>query len=187
MSTDLELVKEFKAGDKDVFIKLYDRYLKKIYNFIYFKTSHKETAEDLTSKTFIKALKQLHNFKEVEKTSFAAWLYTIARNTVCDHYRGSKTCQDIDDVWDLTSNEDIIENVECKEKAEFLTNYLKKLNTKQREIIILRIFQDLSYKEIAEINKKSEAACKMEFSRALKALKEKMPLEAFAIIICSLI
>lgn len=178
MTNDLELVRDFKSGNKDVFIELYDKYLKKIYNFIYFKTSHKETAEDLTSQTFIKALKQLENFKEVETTSFSAWLFTIARNNVCDYYRVSKDNQNIDDVWDLASEENILRDIEFKEKALFLAKYLKKLSAKQRDIIILRIFQDLSYKEIAEINEKSEAACKMEFSRALKTLKDIMPTEA---------
>ena len=175
MHSDLELVDQFKSGNKDAFIILYDRYLKKIYNFIYFKTSHKETAEDITSLTFIKALKQLDKFERVEKTSFSAWLFTIARNNVCDHYRSSKDCKDIDDVWDLSSDDDILRDVEFKEKASFLAEYLNKMSVKQREVIILRIFQNLSYKEIAEINQKSEAACKMEFCRALKTLKEKMP------------
>lgn len=183
MINDLDVVRSFKSGNKDAYIELYDKYLKKIYNFIYFKTSHKETAEDLTSLTFIKALKQLESFKEVEKASFSAWLFTIARNNVCDHYRSARDSQDIDDVWDLASDETILRDIEFKEKTDVLSKYLRKLSSKQRDIIILRIFQDLSYREIAEISEKSEAACKMEFSRALKTLKEIMPKEAIVSLI----
>lgn len=180
---DLEIVKSFQAGDKDSFVKLYDKYLKQIYSFIYYKTSHKETAEDLTSQTFFKALRYLDGFNLIKNCSFSAWLFTIARNSVTDHYRSSKLFRNIDDVWDLASTEDIVKNFESKEESAQLLKYLKELNSKQREIVILRVFQDLSYREIANITNRSESACKMDFSRALKKLIEKIPLEVLMLIL----
>lgn len=182
-SEDLLIVRAFKLGKRDEFIKIYDKYLKQIYNFIYYKTSHKETAEDLTSQTFLKALKKLTDFQEKEDASLSAWLFTIARNNVSDYYRSYKTTRDIDDVWDLATDEDIDSDLEFKERSLWLRKYLKDLKSNQREIIILRIFQDLSYQEISEIYGKSENACKMEFSRALKTLKEKVPLEVLIMIL----
>lgn len=180
---DLKIVHAFKLGNRDEFIKLYDKYLKQIYNFIYYKTSHKETAEDLTSQTFLKALRKLTDFQEKEDASLSAWLFTIARNNVSDYYRSYKANKDIDDVWDLAADEDVNSDLEFKERSLWLRKYLKDLKSNQREIIILRIFQDLSYQEISEIYGKSENACKMEFSRALKTLKEKMPLEALVLLL----
>ena len=180
---DLEIVKAFQSGAKNDFIKLYDKYLKQIYNFIYYKTSHRETAEDLTSQTFIKALNNLETFHFQDNASFSAWLFTIARNNVSDYYRSYKNIKDIDDVWDLADDEDISLDYEFKERSAWLRKYLKELNNAQREIIILRVFQDLSYKEISKINGKNENASKMEFSRALKTLKEKMPLETLMLLL----
>lgn len=182
-NVELDIVKSFQAGDKESFVKLYDKYLKQIYGFIYYKTSHKETAEDLTSQTFFKALRYLGGFNFVKNSSFSAWLFTIARNCVIDHYRSSKLFKNIDDVWDLASTEDIAKNFESKEESAQLLKYLKELNSKQREIVILRVFQDLSYREIANITNRSESACKMDFSRALKKLKEKIPLETLVLIL----
>jgi len=180
--TDVEIVKSFQAGNKEDFVKLYDKYLKQIYSFIYYKTSHKETAEDLTSQTFFKALRYLDAFNFIKNSSFSAWLFTIARNSVTDHYRSSRLFKNIDDIWDLASSEDIVQNFAIKEESAQLLKYLKELDYKQREIVILRVFQDLSYREIAEITGRSESACKMDFSRALKKLKEKIPLEALILI-----
>ncbi len=174
--TDLDLVLAFKLGEKEAFIKLYDKYIDKIYKFIYYKTSHRETAEDLSSQTFLKAFKNLSDFRVQSGDFFSAWLYRIARNLVTDFYRSKKDLLEIFDIWDLTDDTDILRDIEFKEKSASLEKYLKKLNNEQREIIILKIFQEMSYKEISEIMGKSEEACKMSFSRTLKKLKTEMPI-----------
>jgi len=163
-------------GDKEAFAKLYDEYIKKIYNFIYYKTHHKETAEDLTSITFTKAWKNIESFN---KGSIQAWLYTIARNTVIDHYRTVKQDKNIDDVWDLSSNTDIAMDADTVLKVEDVKKYLQDIAPIQRDIVIMRVWQDLSYKEIAEITGKSEANCKVIYSRAISKLKLKMPIVVF--------
>ncbi len=175
---DLQSVLAFQNGKQEAFIELYDKYIKPVYNFIYFKTSHKETAEDLTSQSFLKALKALPNFKADKNSSFAAWIFSIARNCVTDHYRAKKEFKNIDDIWDLAGDEDIERDLEFKEKTQVIEKYLQNLKTEQREIIILRVFQEMSYKEIAEILNKKEEACKVAFSRAIKKMREDIPLAA---------
>ncbi|MFA5133417.1 MAG: sigma-70 family RNA polymerase sigma factor [Patescibacteria group bacterium] len=164
-----ELAKEFG--------KIYDQYIKKIYNFVYYKTHHKETAEDLASVTFAKAWERFNTFDQ-KKGFVSAWLYKIARNTVIDHYRAQKFEYDVDDVWDLSGNEDIPLDTETKLKLEEVRKHIKFLNSSERDILIMRVWQELSYKEIAEILGKSEASCKMAFSRALARLKKRIPLAA---------
>ena len=95
-----KIIKDCKKGDLEKFSGLYDVYIGKIYRFIFYKTSHKETAEDLTSKTFMKALKSVDRF-DTEKGTFQAWLFRIARNTVIDFYRTKKDLKNIEDVWGL--------------------------------------------------------------------------------------
>lgn len=161
--------------DRKDFGAIYDAYVEKIYSFIYFKTQHRETAEDLTSKTFMKALDNLQSFDD-GKGSFSTWLYSIARNNVIDFYRTKKNESDINDIWDLSSTDDIERDAQARLKLEKIEKYLGKLKSEHREIIILRVWNELSYKEISEITGKSEASCKMMFSRCIKQLKEEMPL-----------
>jgi len=165
----------FQKGNAGDFTSLYDAYAGKIYSFIYFKTQHRETAEDLTSKTFLKALDNLDSF-DAGKGSFSTWLYSIARNNVIDFYRTKKNESDINDIWDLSSTDDIERDVEARQKLDKIEKYLKKLKSEHREMIILRVWNELSYKEISGITGKSEASCKMMFSRSIKELKKEMPL-----------
>jgi len=165
-------------NSRSEFTILYDQYVDKIYRFIYYKTHHKETAEDLTSVAFVKALNSFSSFDQ-NKGGFSAWIYKIARNTVIDFYRSKKTLINIDDVWDLSDNQDIEREVDASLKLAEVKKYLKKLSVEQRDVVILRVWEGLSYKEIAAVLGKSENGCKMMFFRTIKKLKEEMPLVLF--------
>lgn len=157
------------------FSRLYDKHVKAIYRFIYYKTHHKETAEDLTSTTFIKALDNFNSFQS-EKGNFSAWLYRIARNTVIDFYRTKKSNLNIEDVWDLSGDEDIERDICMTKQLEDVKEYLKTLKAEQREIIILRVWEDLSYRKISQITGKTEENCKVIFSRTILKLRSSVPL-----------
>jgi RNA polymerase sigma-70 factor (ECF subfamily) len=165
-------------NSRSEFTILYDQYVDKIYRFIYYKTHHKETAEDLTSAAFVKALNSFSSFDQ-NKGGFSAWIYKIARNTVIDFYRSKKTLINIDDVWDLSDNQDIEREVDASLKLAEVKKYLKNLSSEQRDVVILRVWEGLSYKEIAAVLGKSENGCKMMFFRTIKKLKEEMPLVLF--------
>lgn len=165
-SGDAQLVASFKDGQVESFGLLYDKYVRKIYDFIYYKTHHKETAEDLCSKVFMKCLENLEKYQE-EKGAFSSWLYRIAANTVTDHWRTQKHHSDISDAWDLASEDDLLKDIANKEKFAEVEKLLKRLKPEQRDIVMLRIWSGLSYKEIAEIIGKSENNCKMIFSRTI--------------------
>lgn len=178
-NTDEQLKKMInlaQAGDSQAFASVYDLYIGKIYNFIFYKTLHQPLAEDLTSQTFLKAWK---NIKQFQGGSFSAWLYSIARNLVIDHFRAQKEFLNIDDCWDLQASDDIFKEVDDRLKIEKIKTAFSQLNSKEREILILRFWQDLSFKEIALILQKNEGAVKMSFGRAVNALKKEMPLELF--------
>lgn len=162
-------------GNAEKFGELYDAYIRKIYDFIYYKTHHKETAEDIASIVFIKVFEKIKSF-DCAKGTFSSWIYRIARNSVVDHYRTKKPTINIDDVWDLSGREDIVRDFDTAQKIEKVEKYIQALNSEQRDIVMLRVWQEMSYKEIAEIMEKSEAACKMTFSRAMGELRSRMPL-----------
>lgn len=183
MSDDLQLVKDAQSGRSDAMAALCDLYAAPIYKFIFYKTMHRESAEDLTSQVFFKVLEKLNSF-DAEKSSFRTWLYTVARNTVIDHYRLQKKEKNIDDFWDLASNEVVDELVDNRLQLSKVQEILKDLKAEQREIVLLRVWQGMSYKEIAEVTGRTEAACKMTYSRAMQVVKDNIiSLIFFALII----
>ena len=159
-----------KRGETEEFGFLYDLYFERIYTFIFFKTLHKETTEDLTSKTFTKAFEKIESFNQ-NKGVFSAWLFTIAKRTVIDHYRTRKQTYDISDCWDLSSEENVFNDISNKDQLEKIKTSLKKLKPEHRDLVIMRIWQGMSHKEIAKATGKSEAGCKMMFSRVMRDLR----------------
>ncbi len=172
MDEDSSYVAKVQLGNTEAFGVLYDRYLDKIYRFIYYKTFSKELAEDLTSDVFHKALTKIGSF-DGEKGSFSAWLYRIARNSVIDHYRTKKNDVPLEDTFDVGVDERTPETLDAIAELGKVTEYLKTLHPRQREIIMLRVWEERSYKEIAEIVGGTEDAVKMAFSRSIRDLREK--------------
>ena len=161
--------------DEREFGRLYETYADKIYSFIYYRTSHRETAEDLTSRTFIKAIEKINSFDQ-NKGQFSTWLYTIARNTVIDFYRTEKSTGDIFEMLDLAGTDNIERSVGSKLEIEKVEKYLRTLEPSQREIIVMRVWDDLSYREIAAVLGKTEGACKVMFSRTIAKLNSSLAL-----------
>lgn len=174
------IIKKCQQGELTEFSRLYDHYLRPIYDFIYYKTYHQETAEDLTSQTFIKALEKINTYK-AGKGTFKSWLYKIAQNTVIDYWRARKSEANIEDIWDLSADDPIEVDLEVKENLNRIKKYLQQLKPRQRNVLIMRLWQELSYKEIADNLDLSEANCKMIYSRAMKNLRQAMPLSVWII------
>lgn len=170
-----QLISRTQAGERDCFAELYEAYAQKIFAFVYYKTHHRETAEDLVSQTFMKALEKITTF-DATRGSFNSWIYQIARNSVCDHYRSLKFTKDIEDAWDISSDEDIARDIGDRDQLEDVRVGLEKLSPQQREIIILRVWEGMKFSEIAEAVGKSEAACKMDFGRGVRKLKKEVVL-----------
>src|SRR3989338_1038262 len=177
-----QVIKKCQAGELKQFGQLYDSYIKKIYNFVYYKTWHRQTAEDLTSQTFFKALTKIKQFDEI-KGSFSSWLYKIARNTVIDYYRQNKADLNIDDIWGLADSQDFASEIDNQQKLGDVQKYLQNLKPDQKEIVIMKLWDGLTYQEIAEITGKTVAACKMTFSRTMARLRENLALILFYFIL----
>ena len=172
MSSDERTILEHcRAGNLAEFSVLYDRYVTDVFRFVYFKTHHKETAEDITSQSFIKALEHIGGYDDA-KGPFKAWLFSIARNTVIDHYRSRKEHLDVEDIWDLANDEDVLRDVAARMQLSKVQEYMKELTGEQRDIVMLRVWQGLSYQEIAQIMGKSEGSCKMMFSRTVAKMRK---------------
>ena len=180
MMSEAQLIKECQNGNLDRFAEIYDAYVNKIYRFVYYRTNHKETAEDITSVVFMKSMNKISSYS-FEKGTFSSWLYKIARNSVIDYYRSKKDVDDIDDFWNLGEDNNLDRRVDANMKLDEIKEYLKKFSDEQREIIIMRIWDGLSYKEISEITGKNVGALKVTVSRILKKIKNEPNLAGFII------
>ena len=156
--SDEQLVKNYANGDSDAFDTLLARYQQKIYSYILFLVHDDEVADDLFQETFMKAIVTIRQGRYVESGRFSAWLTRIAHNLVIDKYRQDRNSTVISndasdaDLFNDVSLSDI--TVEMKMITEqSLTDVgrlLKELPDNQKEVLYMRFYQDLSFKEIAD-------------------------------------
>lgn len=165
---DLELVKKCIDWDLVCFWKLYEKYVDKIYRFVYLKTTNTEVTEDIVSDVFMSALNKIDSFRLEENSSFGAWIYRIAHNKVIDYYKSSDKEVNFEDTLDLWYQTDFWKDIDNKEKLKDIFSYINTLKKEHKEVLIYRFWEDLSYREISELTWLSEDNCKQIVSRSLK-------------------
>jgi len=171
------LVDLARAGDAEAFGQLYDHYVDGVYRFCYARVSDQGLAEDLTSETFFRALRSISGFTWQGK-NFGAWLTTIARNLVTDHYKSSRAR--LETVADAVPDRaDQSESTEAQVLAgltsEALSCALRRLATEQQECLVMRFCQGLSIAETAAVLGRSEGAVKQLQLRAVRNLAKMIP------------
>jgi RNA polymerase sigma factor (sigma-70 family) len=160
-----------KKGEVSAFGELYNLYFKKVYSFIYYRVSHKETAEDLAEEVFLKVHAKIENIREA--TSFEAWLYRIARNLVIDYYRGKKEQINILELENTLFYQDtVIRTIDLNQQQKILMTLIAKLEPDQQRVLKMKFFEDLGNNEIAAIMEKSEGAIRVIQFRGIAKLKE---------------
>lgn len=157
--TDEELVKLYESGINQAFEILLSRYNSKLYNYIFMIVRDRELTEDIFQDTFVKAISTIQHGKYVESGRFLSWLNRIAHNLMIDYFRREKN----ENTFSADAvNYDILNNAKLSEKSieDILSNeqvlldvvqLIEYLPDSQQDVVRLRFFQDLSFKEIAEI------------------------------------
>ena len=171
------LVDLARDGDAEAYGQLYDHYVTGIFRFVYYRTGSQQLAEDLTSETFIRGLRAIQRFNWQGK-DFGAWLTTIARNLIADHYKSSRSRLEIvsDSMPEDSRTVDGPEHeVMSMISNELLFEAVNSLPTEQRECILMRFIQGLSIAETAAALGRSEGAIKQLQLRAVRALAKQMP------------
>ena len=166
------LVERAQAGDGDAFGELYDHYVDSVYRFIYYRVHDRGLAEDLTSETFLRALRRITSV-EYQGRDIGAWFMTIARNLVFDHSKSARARLEVVTGDELDPGTDVI-STEATVLAGITTQQLvaavNQLGEEQRECIVLRFIQGMSVNETAEIMGKRDGAIKALQHRAVKRL-----------------
>jgi RNA polymerase sigma-70 factor (ECF subfamily) len=175
-----QLVQSAKAGDSQAFTQLYDAYLERVYRYVYFHVSDDQAAEDITSQVFLKAWENLDRYQP-GGSPFLAWLYTIARHQVIDHYRTRKASVSIDEVAALPAKEDAVdEQVEARFDLQAMRDALQFLTEEQRQVLILKFIAGLSTSEISKQMGKAEGAIRALQMRALQTLSKYLKVKDLA-------
>jgi RNA polymerase sigma-70 factor (ECF subfamily) len=173
--TDSELV-ELAKTRQDYFGELYERYFEQIYRFIFKRLGGLEDiAGDLTQQTFIKAMANLHRYED-RGYPFGSWLYRIAQNEVSMFFRNQKTVRHVEieerKLKDLCDEAEIANYMDI-DQQEKLIAILNEMEQENLDLIELRFFQGLSFKEIADIYSINEPSAKMRIYRILEKLNKK--------------
>ncbi|MET8369760.1 ECF subfamily RNA polymerase sigma factor, BldN family [Micromonospora profundi] len=175
------LIERAQAGESEAFGLIYDRYVDTVFRFVYFRVGNRQLAEDLTSDTFLRALKRIGSFTW-QGRDLGAWLVTIARNLVADHFKSGRYRLEVTtgDVLDADREDRGPEGSPEAAVVEHITNValltaVKQLNPEQQECIVLRFLQGFSVAETARAMGKNEGAIKALQYRAVRALARLLP------------
>lgn len=171
LNVEGDLINLAQKGDEQAFGQIYDIWAAKVYRFVYVKVKNTHTAEDLTSEVFLKAWEKLHQYKPQKDAKFSTWLYTVARNTIIDHYRANKNSEisfeDLPEIADLEGDEPYREVGELEQA-------LTKLPAEYEKVLRLRFVEGYPISKVAQLLRKKEDNIRAITSRALKKLREEL-------------
>ncbi|WP_067466883.1 sigma-70 family RNA polymerase sigma factor [Actinomadura macra] len=171
------LVLRARDGDAEAFGCLYDHYVELVYRYVYYRVGTHSLTEDLTSETFLRALRRIHDFHWQGK-DFGAWLVTIARNLVADHFKSGRYRLEV-------CTAELVEPDRPQEGPErtvidsmtnrTLLTAVRRLGSEQQECVVLRFLHGLSVAETALVMGKKPGAIKALQYRAVRSLARMLP------------
>ncbi len=175
---DKALVESAKS-DKEAFGALYERYLPKMYNYIYYRTGNPHDAEDLTARLFFRAFSHIGNYED-RGVPFQAWLYRIAHNLVANWHRdqGRRKIIALDDyVAHSLISEAPDRLTEDLEERQQMIQAVRRLPEDRQQLLLLKFIEQLSNAEIGQIMGRTEGAIKSLYHRTLLSLRDELQLQ----------
>ena len=180
--TDLELVDLTRDPKitKEAFGELYERYVTKIYNYVYYRTGNHHDAEDLTARVFFRAMGHIDSYTD-RGVPFQAWLYRIAHNLVANWHRdrGRRKIIPLDEfVATRLATDAPDKHAEAKEERERLMAAIRRLPDERQQLLALKFVENLSNAEIGAIMDRTEGAIKSLYHRTLIALRDDLEMRS---------
>jgi RNA polymerase sigma-70 factor (ECF subfamily) len=163
-------------SDREAFGILYERHVRKIYNYVYYRTGSVADAEDLTARTFFQALSNLHRY-QVQGVPFSAWLFRIAHNLVANWHRdtGRHAATSTDGIVEVAADGHSPHDLaELAEERRELHDVIRRLAPDRQQLLILKYVHQMSTEEIAVIMGKSEGAVKALLHRTIERLRDEL-------------
>lgn len=168
---ELTLVRFSQQGDQEMFARLYQTYIDRIYRYVYFRVADDNLAQDITSQVFMKVWEKLDTYQPGQ-SPFMAWIYRIARNTVIDYYRTKKFTISIENARpaELSHHDEVDEKLDIQIESQKLRTALRGLTKEQQQVLLLKFVDGLSTTEIAKKLKKQAGAIRALQMRGLQGL-----------------
>lgn len=173
---EADVLKRASQGDRDAFGELYECYIDRIFNYVYYRTGNTHDAEDLTARVFQRAMNHITNYTD-RGVPFSAWLYRIAHNLVANWHRDRSRKQEIpiDDIPVLPAKGVHPESsLVHTEEQDALLKLIRTLPPERQHLLILKFVENLSNAEIGQIMGRSEGAIKSLYHRTLLALRDQI-------------
>lgn len=155
---DALLVKKYVSGDENALSVLIQRHQSKIFGFIYSKLPDRDLADDIFQDTFVKVIKTLKSNSYNEEGKFLPWVMRIASNLIIDHFRRNKKMPMLRETEEFSifcilkdSSPNIEKQMITSQVEDDLRKIIKELPEDQQEVLMMRIYQDLSFKEISDL------------------------------------
>ncbi len=171
-----EVIELAAQGDTEAFTLLYERYVTRIYNYIYYRTGNPHEAEDLTSRVFYRALHHINHYDN-RGIPFSAWLYRIAHNLVANWHRDNSRRKEVP-LEDYTQQPQKAPAPEASvvgnQEMEDLLKVIRRLPPDRQQLLILKFVEDMSNAEVAMIMMRSEGAIKSLYHRTLMTLRDEL-------------
>lgn len=171
-----QLLNQALQGDQEAFGQLYEKYVGRIFNYIYYRTGNSHDAEDLTARVFMRAMRHIVNYRH-RGLPFSAWLYRIAHNLVANWHRDNSRRKEIpleDGVFSIIHGEHPEQELLHSEDQERLMRVVRNLPDERQQLVILKFVDHLSNAEIGLIMGKTEGAIKSLYHRTLLALRDEL-------------
>jgi RNA polymerase sigma-70 factor (ECF subfamily) len=171
-----EVLISASRGDREAFGVLYERYVERIFNYVYYRTGNQHDAEDLTARVFQRAMNHIHSYTD-RGVPFSAWLYRIAHNLVANWHRDRSRRQEIplSEVPVVPSKEDRPEaSLVRSQEQDSLLRFIRQLPPERQTLLILKFVENLSNAEIGQIMGRSEGAVKSLYHRTLLSLRDQL-------------
>jgi RNA polymerase sigma-70 factor (ECF subfamily) len=169
------------ATDQEAFGEIYERYVTKIYNYIFYRTGNAQDAEDITARVFFRAMAHIQNYED-KGVPFQAWLYRIAHNLVANFHRdeGRRKIIPLDDYIAMSlKSEGPDHQAEANEEQAALMSAIRRLPAERQQLLVLKFVHDKSNAEIGEIMNRTEGAIKSLYHRTLLALRDELQMQEF--------
>ena len=171
-----DTLKRASQGDQEAFGLLYEQYVERIFNYVYYRTGNVHDAEDLTARVFYRAFNHIKNYTD-RGVPFSAWLYRIAHNLVANWHRDRSRRQEIplSDAPTIHYKGDAPEiSLMVNQERESLLRLIRRLPGERQHLLILKFVEHLSNAEIGAIMGRSEGAVKSLYHRTLLALRDEI-------------
>ena len=170
-SDELALIRAVRL-DPARFGELYQRYIERVYRYLYSRVGNVHEAEDLTAQTFLAAFESFDSFRQ--DAHFASWLFSIARHKAMDHFRRGKNAPPFEEI---PVEKDPLLEVTRSEQVQALAALLPTLPEKERELLRLRFLAEMSFPEMARFLHRNESALKKSLYRLLEKLHNQLEVQ----------